>query len=60
LTKAISALERELGGVLFIRKPFTGMTALGYTIQPYMQQIAQATDQTLQAAQAFRGARLQI
>jgi DNA-binding transcriptional LysR family regulator len=54
LTNAISALERELGGALFIRKPFTAMTSLGYAIQPYMQQIAQAADQALQTAQAFR------
>jgi DNA-binding transcriptional LysR family regulator len=56
LTNAISALERELGGALFHRKPFITMTAFGHAIQPYMQQIAQATDQTLQAAQAFRAA----
>ena len=54
LTNAISALERELGGALFHRKPFITMTALGYAIRPYMQQIPQTTDQALQAAQAFR------
>jgi len=37
LTNAISALERELGGALFNRKPSTAMTALGYAIQPYME-----------------------
>ena len=45
LSNAIGALERELGGALFIRKPFTAMTSLGYKIQPYMQQIAKAADQ---------------
>jgi DNA-binding transcriptional LysR family regulator len=54
LTNAISALERDLGGALFTRKPFTAMTALGYAIQPYMQRIAQNADQALQTAQAFR------
>jgi DNA-binding transcriptional LysR family regulator len=53
LTNAISALERELGGVLFNRKPFTAMTALGHAIQPSMQRIAQNADQVLQTAQAF-------
>ena len=54
LTNAISALEHELGGALFNRKPFTAMTALGYAVQPYMQRIAQTADQALQTAQAFR------
>jgi DNA-binding transcriptional LysR family regulator len=54
LTNAISALERELGGALFKRKPFTAMTALAYAIQPYMERIAQTADQALQTAQAFR------
>src|SRR5215467_10309587 len=56
LTNAISALERELGGVLFSRKPFIAVTTLGHALQPYMQQIAQTADQALQAAQAFRAA----
>jgi DNA-binding transcriptional LysR family regulator len=56
LTNAISALERELGGALFRRKPLITMTALGYAIQPYMQQIAQTADQALQTAQAVRAA----
>jgi DNA-binding transcriptional LysR family regulator len=56
LTNAISALERELGGALFRRKPLITMTALGYAMQPYMQQIAQTADQALQAARAARAA----
>jgi len=56
LTNAISALERELGGVLFHRKPFIAITALGYAMQPYMQQIAQTADQALQTAQAILAA----
>jgi DNA-binding transcriptional LysR family regulator len=54
LTNAISALERELGGALFQRKPFTAMTALGYAMQPCMQRIAETVDQALQTAHAFR------
>jgi DNA-binding transcriptional LysR family regulator len=54
LTNAISALEREVGGALFKRKPCTAMTALAYAIQPYMERIAQTADQVLQTAQAFR------
>jgi DNA-binding transcriptional LysR family regulator len=54
LSNAIAALERELGGALFIRKPFITMTSLGWAIQPYMQQIAHAADQAVQTAQALR------
>jgi DNA-binding transcriptional LysR family regulator len=50
LTNAISALERELGGPLFRRKPSVAMTALGCAIQPYMQRIAETADQALQTA----------
>jgi len=56
LTNAISALERELGGVLFHRKPLIAMTTLGYAIQPQMQQIAQTADEVLQTAHAVRAA----
>jgi LysR family transcriptional regulator, hydrogen peroxide-inducible genes activator len=53
LTNAIGALERELGGPLFQRRPFIALTALGHTIQPYLQRIAETTDHALEAAQAF-------
>ena len=53
LTNAISALERELGGPLFQRKPFVAKTAFGYAIQPYMQRIAETADEALQTARAF-------
>jgi DNA-binding transcriptional LysR family regulator len=56
LTNAIKALENELGGRLFQRREIAVLTALGYAIQPYMQQIAQTADQALQTAQAFRAA----
>jgi len=54
LTNAIGVLERELGGLLFQRKPFVVMTALAYAIQPYMQKITEAADQALQTAETFR------
>jgi LysR family transcriptional regulator, hydrogen peroxide-inducible genes activator len=53
LTNAIGALERELGGTLFQRRPAIALTALGRAIQPYLQQIAQAADQARDAAQAL-------
>jgi DNA-binding transcriptional LysR family regulator len=53
LTNAISALERELGGALFQRRPVIALTALGQAMQPYLKQIAQAADQAREAAQAL-------
>jgi DNA-binding transcriptional LysR family regulator len=53
LTTAIGALERELGGALFQRKPFVAMTVLGCEIEPYMRQIAATADLALRTAQAF-------
>jgi DNA-binding transcriptional LysR family regulator len=53
LTNAISALERELGGALFQRKPAVALTALGHTVQPYLHRIAQEADQAREAAQAL-------
>src|SRR4026207_1033664 len=52
LTNAILALERELGGRLFQRKPAIALTALGYAVQPYLSRIAQNADHARQAAQA--------
>jgi LysR family transcriptional regulator, hydrogen peroxide-inducible genes activator len=53
LTNAISALERELGGALFQRKPFIALTALGHAMQPYLRRIAETADHACEAAQAF-------
>ena len=41
LTNAIIALERELGGTLFQRRPFIALTVLGHAIHPYLDRIAQ-------------------
>ena len=53
LTNAIIALERELGGTLFQRKPLIALTALGHAILPYLTTIAQNADHARQAAQAL-------
>ncbi len=57
LTNAISALERELGGMLFQRRPLIALTALGLAIEPYLQRIAQNADHAREAAQALTDAR---
>jgi LysR family hydrogen peroxide-inducible transcriptional activator len=53
LTNAIGALERELGGALFQRRPFIALTALGHAMQPYLRRIAETADHALEAAQTF-------
>jgi LysR family hydrogen peroxide-inducible transcriptional activator len=53
LTNAIIALERELGGALFHRKPLIALTALGDAIRPYLNRIAQNADHAREAAQAL-------
>jgi len=40
LTNAIRALERELGGPVFNRKPRIELTELGRTVWPFLQEIA--------------------
>jgi LysR family transcriptional regulator, hydrogen peroxide-inducible genes activator len=53
LTNAIRALERELGGPLFQRRPLIALTALGHAMQPYLSRIAQTADHAREAAQAL-------
>ena len=36
LTNAIMALEQELGGALFQRKPLVALTVLGHAVHPYL------------------------
>jgi DNA-binding transcriptional LysR family regulator len=52
LTNGIGALERELGGALFHRKP-VALTALGHAIQPYLRRIAETANHARETAQAF-------
>ena len=44
LTTAIGALERELGGALFHRKPAIALTGLGHRVLPYLDEIARSAD----------------
>lgn len=53
LTNAIIALERELGGALFQRKPLIALTALGHAIQPYLDRIAENADHARETARAL-------
>ena len=53
LTNAIIALERELGGTLFQRKPLIALTVLGHAIHPYLDRIAQNAEHAREAAQAL-------
>jgi LysR family hydrogen peroxide-inducible transcriptional activator len=53
LTNAIIALERELGGTLFQRRPLIALTVLGHAIHPYLDRIAQNAEHAREAAQAL-------
>jgi LysR family transcriptional regulator, hydrogen peroxide-inducible genes activator len=53
LTNAIMALERELGGALFQRKPLVALTALGHSVHPYLDRIAENAAHAREAAQAM-------
>src|SRR4029450_9653019 len=57
LTNAIIALERELGGVLFQRKPAIALTLLGQAIHPYLQRIAENAGHARDAPHALAGVR---
>ena len=57
LSNAISALERNLGGALFLRKPFCkpsiALTVLGCAIRPYLEEIARNADGAREVAKAL-------
>jgi LysR family hydrogen peroxide-inducible transcriptional activator len=58
LTNAIIALEQELGGALFQRKPLIiALTVLGHTVHPYLDRIAQNANHAREAAQALADVR---
>src|SRR5215831_5036795 len=57
LTNAIIALERELGGAVFQRKPLVALTVLGDAVHPYFGRIAQNVDHARQAAEAMADVR---
>ena len=50
LTNAIHALERELGGAVFHRKPRIELTELGRAVRPYLQEIAQHANHVRETA----------
>ena len=60
LSNAISALEQNLGGALFLRKPFCkpsiALTDLGLAIRPYLEEIVRNADRACEAAQALASA----
>ena len=57
LSNAISVLEQNLGGDLFLRRPFCKpsieLTGLGRAIRPYLEEIARNADRAHEAAQAL-------
>jgi len=53
LTNAISALEREVGGALFHRKPSIALTGLGRMVRPYLDEIARNADHVREVAQTL-------
>lgn len=53
LSIAISALERELGGALFDRKPSIALTVLGRVVRPYLEEIARNADHAREAARTL-------
>jgi LysR family transcriptional regulator, hydrogen peroxide-inducible genes activator len=57
LTNAIMALEQELGGALFQRKPLVALTVLGQAVHPYLDRIAENAARAREAAQAMADVR---
>ena len=57
LTNAIMALEQELGGALFQRKPIVALTVLGHAVHPYFDRIAENAAYAREAAQAMADVR---
>jgi LysR family transcriptional regulator, hydrogen peroxide-inducible genes activator len=53
LTNAISALEREVGGALFNRKPSIALTGLGRMVRPYLDEIARNADHAREVARTL-------
>jgi DNA-binding transcriptional LysR family regulator len=57
LSKAIRALETELGGALFLRKPSLALSELGHAVKPHLQRIVWAHGEARAAARRLVGAR---
>ena len=58
LTTAISALEQELGGKLFQRRPLVALTGLGHALAPYLEHIAHNANRAHEVARAWRVVRI--
>ena len=52
LTNAIKALEEQLGGALFHRRPRVALTELGRTVRPHLRQIARKVERARAAGRA--------
>ena len=59
LTNAM-ALEQELDGALFQRKPLVALTALGDAVHPYFDRIAENAAHAREAAQAMADVRRSV
>jgi DNA-binding transcriptional LysR family regulator len=57
LTKSIRALEAELGGRLFRRKPTIELSELGRAVRPYLRRIAWADENVRETARLLVEAR---
>ena len=57
LTNAIGALEVELGGPLFQRRPLVALTTLGHAMHPYLRRIAENADAAREAARTLTDVR---
>jgi LysR family transcriptional regulator, hydrogen peroxide-inducible genes activator len=53
LTNGISALERDLGGALFDRKPSIALTGLGRMVRPYLDEIARNADHAREVSRSL-------
>ena len=53
LTSAIGALERELGGALFHRKPSIALTGLGCIVRPYLDEIVRNASHVREVARSL-------
>ena len=54
LTNGINALEEELGGDLFTRRPNIAVTPLGSAIRPGMMRVARDAEKVLEVARSLR------
>jgi len=58
LTNGIKALEEELGGDLFTRRPNIAVTRLGSAVRPGMMRVARDAEKVLGMAHTFKQDRL--